>query len=567
MLKLYFELVKSLSLIIVIGYLISQNSGMQIFLKNKKQNIPNEIVLGILFGVLAILGTYFGKPYKGGIANIRDTSVIISGLFAGPLTGSIAGLIGGIHRLSLGGATAMPCGFATMINGAIAGFFHYIRHDDSFGVFQGILLTAALESFHILMVIIFTHPRSLGIDIARYLYGPMLTINSLGVGLFLYMLKMNLSMAHKETALTAQRVLNIASKTFPILSKEPTERAFQLTADLILENTNLDSVVFADKKHVLGISGKLSKTFKKDIFVQDPVIIKALQTGKAYKYYYDKYSALVVPLKNSSGETMAALVMYRKNKNTITDLDIKLARGMSIILSTQTELKEIEKEKTLRLISQFNELQSRINPHFLFNSLNTINYVLRTDAKKARLLILELSNLLRKAVEKKNELIFLEEEIEMAKSYLELEKARFQDKLCIKWNIQPEIYSLKVPPLIIQPIIENSIKHGFDALKERLTITISGFLKHKTYILTVEDNGRGMSKEKMKEILRFDKHSGLANVKNRLDTIFGYNSSFILKSIPLKGTKVEIRISERGLNGGWLSKQLLSMTRSQPERN
>ncbi len=538
---------------------------MQIFLKNKKQNIANEIVLGILFGILAILGTYFGKPYKGGIANIRDTSVIISGLFAGPIAGGLSGLIGGLHRYSLGGATALPCSIATIFNGCIAGYFYYLKREENFPIIPGILLTAVLESFHILLVILLTHPRSLGIEIAFFLYGPMVLMNSLGVGLFLYMLQINLSAAKKETALTAQRVLNIASKTFPILSKESEKNAFQLTAELIASNTNLDAVIFTDKKQIIGVAGKL-KNIKVGKRIEDRIILKSIETGKAYKYYYDRYSALTVPLKNSSEETMGSLVMYRKNKNAITDLDIKLARGMSLILSTQIELKEIEKEKTLRLLSRFNELQSRINPHFLFNSLNTINYVLRKDPEKARTLIIELSTLLRKAVEKKNELIDLEEEIEMVENYLELEKARFQERLSVIWKIQPEVFNLKVPPLIIQPIVENCIKHGFDTLKDSLTVTIYGAYKHKTYIISIEDNGKGMEKDRIKEILSGKKHSGLSNVKNRLNTIYGYSCNFNIKSEPAKGTKVEIKISEKGAMGGWLSKQLLSMTKRQQEK-
>jgi LytS/YehU family sensor histidine kinase len=398
LLKLYFELTKSLSLIIVIGYLISQNSGMQVFLRNKKQNIPNEIVLGILFGLLAILGTYFGKPYKGGIANLRDTGVIIAGLFAGPVSGGIAGFIGGIHRYYLGGITALPCSLATMINGLVSGYFYYLKRDEIFPILPGILLTLTLETFHINLVMLLTTPRSVGIDIGRFLYGPMVLMNSLGVGLFLYMLRINLETAQKETALTAQRVLNIASKTFPILSKESKENAFQLTANLIHSNTNLDSVIFTDKTKILGIAGNLNSELSVGEKINDSIIKKAVENGKAYKYYYKNYSALTVPLKNSGEETIGSLVLYRKNRNTITDLDIKLARGMSLILSTQIELKEIEMEKTLRLMAQFNELQSRINPHFLFNSLNTINHILRIDPSKARNLIIELSTLPRKAV-------------------------------------------------------------------------------------------------------------------------------------------------------------------------
>ncbi len=539
---------------------------MQVFLRNKKQNIPNEVVLGVLFGILAILGTYFGKPYKGGIANIRDTSVIIAGLFAGPVSGGIAGLIGGIHRYYMGGITALPCSLATMINGLIAGYFYYLKREEVFPIIPGILLTFTLETFHIGLVMLSTTPRYLGMEIGKYLYGPMVLMNSLGVGLFLYMLQINLSTTHKETALTAQRVLNIASKTFPILSKEPKENAFQLTADLIYDNTNLDSVIFTDKNKILGISGKLSKELKIGDKIQDGIIIKSIETGKAFKYYYKRYSALTVPLKNSSQDTMGSLILYRKNKNAITDLDIKLARGMSLILSTQIELQEIEKEKRLRLISQFNELQSRINPHFLFNSLNTINHVLRIDPQKAHTLIFELSSLLRKAIEKKNELIDFEEEINMVKSYLKLEKARFEEKLLIKWELHPEIFNLKVPPLILQPIVENCIKHGFSPINDKLVITITGEFKHKTYILSIQDNGRGIDKDKIKILLKQDTHSGISNVKNRLNTIYGDFCTFSIKSDVEIGTRVEIKISERGLFGGWLSKPLLSMTKHQQEK-
>ena len=539
---------------------------MQVFLRNKKQNIPNEMVLGISFGLLAILGTYFGKPYKGGIANLRDTSVIISGLFAGPVSGGIAGFIGGIHRYYLGGITALPCSLATMVNGLISGYFYYLKRDEIFPILPGILLTLTLETFHINLVMLLTTPRSVGIDIGKFLYGPMVLMNSLGVGIFLYMLQINLETAQKETALTAQRVLNIASKTFPILSKESKENAFQLTANLIHSNTNLDSVMFTDKTKILGIAGNLNSELSVGEKINDPIIKKAVENGKAYKYYYKKYSALTVPLKNSGGETMGSLVLYRKNKNTITDLDIKLARGMSLILSTQMELKEIEMEKTLRLMAQFNELQSKINPHFLFNSLNTISHILRSDPSKARNLIIELSTLLRKAIENKNELISFEEEIEMVKSYLKLEEARFEDKLKIIWSLEPEVYDLKVPPLILQPIVENSIKHGFDPFKKCLIVKIEAHLKHKTYIVSISDNGRGIKKERLKSLMKESGHLGISNVRDRLNTIYGSSCNFSIKSEIGKGTKTEIKIGKVGVLGGWLSKPLLSTMKLHQEK-
>jgi sensor histidine kinase YesM len=176
-------------------------------------------------------------------------------------------------------------------------------------------------------------------------------------------------------------------------------------------------------------------------------------------------------------------------------------------------------------------LQAQISPHFLFNALNTISAICnREKAPEASKLILHLANFFRRALKRIEEQITVAEELTYIDSYLELEKARFQERLKIvkKIKVSDESVETPIPFLVIQPLVENAIKHGISKKEEGGTLEIRVYEEAEMLIFEIHDDGIGCPDQKIKEILSSEKREhgagiGLYNIDQRLRQIYGEN--------------------------------------------
>ncbi|MFZ5754717.1 MAG: sensor histidine kinase, partial [Bacillota bacterium] len=179
--------------------------------------------------------------------------------------------------------------------------------------------------------------------------------------------------------------------------------------------------------------------------------------------------------------------------------------------------------------------------------LNTIVYYCRKDPEMARDLLIHLGEFYRENLVNPDQLVDLDTELKHVDSYIKIEMARFRGKLQVIYQISPECKCM-VPPLILQPIVENAIKHGILPKKEGGIITISGKVSEDKVILAVEDNGVGMKPELIKKVLEYNpdrKNIGLSNVDSRLKNIYGSNFGLQIESWPGRGTRATIPIPLR----------------------
>ena len=213
------------------------------------------------------------------------------------------------------------------------------------------------------------------------------------------------------------------------------------------------------------------------------------------------------------------------------------------MFSTQIELSKLDYQAELLTKSELKALQAQINPYFLFNTINTVASLTRSSPNKARELLLHLSNYFRNSLNDPSDEIDIYKEIEALKSYLEIEKARFGEKLKIVFNI-PEGINCKLPPLIIQPIVENAVKHGIFEKAEGGEIILDVKNDILETIIIISDNGTGMSKSKLEKILIEDNKNciGLRNVNERLKAKYGQEYELKIRSEENVGTTVLIRI-------------------------
>lgn len=189
--------------------------------------------------------------------------------------------------------------------------------------------------------------------------------------------------------------------------------------------------------------------------------------------------------------------------------------------------KEIEKErlKQLQKATELEALRAKIEPHFLFNTLNSIAGLIKIDPDIAEKMIERLSALFRYTLRSSDrQLVSLDEELKIVKHYLEIETLRLGDRLKYKKIVNPDIRELKIPPLIIQPLVENAIKHGIARMKQGGLITIKAEKADTHLHISVEDNGGGFNEQSSGE------GYGLRLVKDRLKLAFNENQQFKIES-------------------------------------
>lgn len=207
----------------------------------------------------------------------------------------------------------------------------------------------------------------------------------------------------------------------------------------------------------------------------------------------------------------------------------------------ERELKTSQLEARLAQ-SRLQVLKMQLHPHFLFNTLNAISELIHKDAEAAERMIGDLSDLLRMSFENlETQEISLKQELEFLKKYLEIEQMRFHDRLRVEMEISPDTLDAKVPNMILQPLVENAIKHGIAPRSEGGKIEIGAIRNNGDLSLTVTDNGIGIP---FNDTINLPEGVGLSNTRRRLKHLYGEKHKFDLTP-EIKGLKVKLTIPFR----------------------
>ena len=210
--------------------------------------------------------------------------------------------------------------------------------------------------------------------------------------------------------------------------------------------------------------------------------------------------------------------------------------------NTRIERKLVEQEKAL-MQARMDALISQINPHFLFNTLNTVSSLTRFDPDTARRVLLKLANILRRRLKAQVHFTPLKQELEFIDDYLDIEVVRFgRDKLQIRKEIEPETLDMVVPSMILQPLVENAIRHGIGPKIEGGTITLRAKRGNGRLMIEVVDDGVGIPEQRRSEV--FDSGIGISNVRERLKVLYGQDFSLKIDSQPGQGTAIRFEIPE-----------------------
>jgi two-component system LytT family sensor kinase len=205
----------------------------------------------------------------------------------------------------------------------------------------------------------------------------------------------------------------------------------------------------------------------------------------------------------------------------------------------------LEEQEKLLLAARVEALANQINPHFLFNTLTSISSLIRSQPETARVLIVKLSGLLRRLLRSQEHFISLREELEAVEEYLDIELIRFGPSLRVDTQIDPASLDVIVPSMILQPLVENSIKHGLGRKVGEGRITIRAAREGRMTIIEVIDNGVGIPEERLDSTKQ--KGIGLRNVNERLRVIYGADYQLKLQSTRGEGTCARIEIPHVGV--------------------
>jgi two-component system LytT family sensor kinase len=234
-----------------------------------------------------------------------------------------------------------------------------------------------------------------------------------------------------------------------------------------------------------------------------------------------------------------------------------IAVPLKIWSSALTERK-LESQGRLLVEARLAALTNQINPHFLFNTLNSIGALIRVDPDEARSVLYKLSSILRRLLRKPEALAPLREELAFVDDYLAIEQVRFGDKLRIAREIDPETLHHPVPTMMLQPLVENSIRHGLAGQVAGGTITLRSRRENSRLIVTIEDNGAGIAEDKLKELFS-NSGIGISNVNERLRVLFQDRYRMTIDSREGEGTRTQIELpllaSERTESPGSLHRE------------
>lgn len=555
--ELALALAERMAVIATIAYVLSQFRIFRRFLAGRG-SLRDKVILSVVFGLMAIGGTYLGIPVRGAIANSRVVGAVVAGLLGGPAVGLAAGLIGGVHRYLVGGFTALACGLSTTVEGLLGGMVYRTVKTDRFDWKLGFATGFLAETLQMIIILAVSRPFDEAWELVKIIGWPMILVNSAGIAIFVRIIR---SVTHEEERIAAfhtHKALQIAGLTLPYLRKGLDAESAAQVSRIILETTGAAAVAVTDRNQVLAHAGLGDDHHRPGSPIQTETTRHVVESGKL-KIARKRSeigcphpgcrlaSGVVVPLK-CGARVVGTLKLYQSRENTITASDVEFLNGMAGLFAVQLELAELAREAQLAAGAELKALRAQINPHFLFNALNTVMSFCRTDPMKARDLLAHLSEFFRRNLKSGGDAVTFAEELEQVESYLTIEKARFGDRLEVITEADPSVLKENVPPFILQPLVENAVKHGLLPKMEGGTIRIKARRAGDVLELTVSDDGVGLNPDRFRKILAGQGSEtgglgiGLKNVNDRLKNIFGPDHALTIESSPGRGTTVRMKI-------------------------
>ncbi|WP_440873402.1 LytS/YhcK type 5TM receptor domain-containing protein [Vibrio diabolicus] len=551
--ELVVSLLQQMCVYLVLAYMLSK-TPIILPLLSISSRLSHRLICYVLFSGFCILGTYFGLHINDAIANTRAIGAVMGGLFGGPVVGFAVGFTGGIHRYSLGGFTDLACAISTTAEGVIGGLLHVylIKQNKGALLFNPSVVfsvTFVAEVVQMILLLAVAKPFDQAYELVSAIAAPMIIANSFGAALFMSILQDRKAIFEKFSATFSRRALTIADRSVGILSNGFNTENAEKIARIIYEETKVGAVAITDQEKILAFVGIGDDHHKPNTPISSQSTLDSMEKNdiiyldgaeRPYQCSIAKDcklgSALIIPLR-AGKEVIGTIKLYEPKRKLFSTANMSMAEGIAQLLSSQILYGDYQQQQALLAQAEIKLLHAQVNPHFLFNALNTISAITRRDPDKARELIQNLSHFFRSNLKQNINTVTLKEELAHVNSYLSIEKARFTDRLEVEIDIQPELLDIKLPSFTLQPLVENAIKHGISNMLEGGKVHIYSEAHPQGHLITVEDNAGSFEPPK-------ENHSGLGLeiVDKRLTNQFGRDASLKITCEPHQFTKMSFII-------------------------
>jgi LytS/YehU family sensor histidine kinase len=276
-----------------------------------------------------------------------------------------------------------------------------------------------------------------------------------------------------------------------------------------------------------------------------PIVARSLEAIGCARPGCPLASAVAAPL-TLRRQVAGALTIYFAEGQPLTAGKIKMVRAMAQLMSLQIELAELDRKAERLAKAELAALQAQISPHFVYNTLNTIAAFVRTDPEAARRLLTDFATFLRRTFRRKDEFSPFAQELEYVHQYLSFEKARFAERLDVVYRVDPEILSTVVPVLVLQPLVENAVRHGISKKVGPGRVVIAAEDRGNECWICVDDDGVGMDGAAIRQVLQGPRRAafgvGLVNVNERLRSVYGPEHGLEIASRPGEGTRISFSV-------------------------
>lgn len=569
--ELIWNIGMNICLLSVIASGLSKVKLVQKLILEEKRNWKGDLLLSLIFGGIITVATAFGSMIGDYNMNTKVIAALAAGLLGGPLVGIYSSLLGCIYVYfgSPDPAFALPSVYSLLLIGMLGGGFYPYFQRGKWKYKDLFVLTCFAEIVELICLLRSTVPVLEILDMLLTVSIPMILLNSIGMLMFISSFNTVFVCQELESTRQLQRASVIAKISLPLLreglhNKENIARM----ASVILEETDWMGVMITDEKKVLEWKQKDMKfqptdmKQKKEELLLPEIARRAMEGGSMSTLesvpkedsWYDwigEYSVLAEPFMIQN-RAVGCLLVWVKKQFVFHQSDVELLHNFGMLASSQLAMEKLEKQEQMRQKAEFKALQFQVNPHFLFNALNTISSVCRENSDRARELLLTLADYFRYNLGNGAYLVPMQEEIEHVQDYLEIEKTRFEENLIVTYDLDEELHVL-IPTLILQPIVENAVRHGRGKDGKRV-VHISAREETDGYVVQVQDKGSGFDPEVLKKLSNGEeigKSIGLSNVHRRMKNMYGEENGLQIENLEEGGSRVTMHFKKGATGKGW----------------
>ncbi|BCQ40972.1 sensor histidine kinase YpdA [Erwinia rhapontici] len=539
------------ALMLICLFFITRTRHFRQLLQKDEHSRQELIAVTTIFSLFALFSTWTGINVEGSLVNVRTIAIMSGGILFGPWVGIATGVIAGTHRflIDIDGVTSVPCLITSIVAGVVSGWINLkVVKEKRWSI--GIIGGMACESLTMLLIVVWASPTALGLDIVSEIAIPMI-LGAASIGLIVLLVQSVEGEKEAIAARQAKLALDIANKTLPLF-RQVNSQSLSQVCHIIRDDINADAVAMTNNTQILAYVGVGEENYRDGDDGISPTTAAAISEGKIIIKNNDEahrtpeiHSMIVIPLWEK-GEVTGTLKIYYRHAHRITWSLKEMAVGLSQIISTQLEVSRAEQLREMANKAELRALQSKINPHFLFNALNAISSSIRINPDTARQLITNLSRYLRYNLElNDDEIIDIKKELYQVKDYIAIEQARFGDKLTVIYDIEEDV-NCSLPSLLIQPLVENAIMHGIHPFRGKGVVTLSIHDLGDRVRIAVRDTGQGISEDVIARVERNEMPGnkiGLLNVHHRVKLLYG-EGLHIHRLNP--GTEIAFYISKNG---------------------